>query len=140
MIYFAAGAARQLVPVAFGARRVVDGLGAALLAAAGLGSALLGAVLLGAALFGAGLLRAAGLAAAGLAAGAVVATDFGAPGYGGPCPPKGARPHHYHFTLYALKIEKLDVPKGATASLIGYMANANSIGTATLTGKYGRPK
>jgi len=49
-------------------------------------------------------------------------TDFGTPGYGGPCPPKGARPHHYHFTLYALKIEKLDVPKGATASLIGYMA------------------
>jgi Raf kinase inhibitor-like YbhB/YbcL family protein len=67
-------------------------------------------------------------------------TGFGTPGYGGPCPPKGARPHHYHFTLYALKIEKLDVPKGATASLIGYMANANSIGTATLTGKYGRPK
>ena len=68
------------------------------------------------------------------------ATDFGTPGYGGPCPPNGAKPHRYHFTLYALKVEKLDVPKGATASLIGYMANASSIGTATLTGRYGRPK
>ena len=25
-------------------------------------------------------------------------TDFGSPGYGGPCPPKGDKPHHYHFT------------------------------------------
>jgi Raf kinase inhibitor-like YbhB/YbcL family protein len=28
-------------------------------------------------------------------------TDFGAPGYGGPCPPAGDKPHHYHFTLRA---------------------------------------
>jgi Raf kinase inhibitor-like YbhB/YbcL family protein len=27
--------------------------------------------------------------------------DMGRPGYGGPCPPKG-KPHHYHFTVYAL--------------------------------------
>jgi len=27
--------------------------------------------------------------------------DFGRAGYGGPCPP-GGRPHHYHFTVYAL--------------------------------------
>jgi len=27
--------------------------------------------------------------------------DFGRQGYGGPCPPKG-KPHHYHFTVYAL--------------------------------------
>jgi len=27
--------------------------------------------------------------------------DMGRPGYGGPCPPRG-RPHHYHFTVYAL--------------------------------------
>ncbi len=25
-------------------------------------------------------------------------TDFGTAGYGGPCPPKGDKPHHYHFT------------------------------------------
>ncbi|MGA2934633.1 MAG: YbhB/YbcL family Raf kinase inhibitor-like protein [Methanomicrobiales archaeon] len=27
--------------------------------------------------------------------------DMGRPGYGGPCPPRG-KPHHYHFTVYAL--------------------------------------
>ena len=27
--------------------------------------------------------------------------DMGRQGYGGPCPPKG-KPHHYHFTVYAL--------------------------------------
>src|SRR6202521_3608641 len=24
-------------------------------------------------------------------------TDFGVPGYGGPCPPQGDPPHHYHI-------------------------------------------
>jgi Raf kinase inhibitor-like YbhB/YbcL family protein len=28
--------------------------------------------------------------------------DFETVGYGGPCPPPGSPPHHYHFTLYAL--------------------------------------
>jgi Raf kinase inhibitor-like YbhB/YbcL family protein len=28
--------------------------------------------------------------------------DFQTVGYGGPCPPAGNPPHHYHFTLYAL--------------------------------------
>jgi Raf kinase inhibitor-like YbhB/YbcL family protein len=69
-----------------------------------------------------------------------IATDFGGPGWGGPCPPAGDKPHRYNFTLHALKIEKLDLPKGATASLTGFMVNANSIGKATLTGKYGRGK
>lgn len=37
-----------------------------------------------------------------LPAGSVQGTnDFGRQGYGGPCPPRG-RPHHYHFTVYAL--------------------------------------
>ena len=71
---------------------------------------------------------------------AQITTDFGGPGWGGPCPPVGDKPHHYHFTLYALKVDKLDLPPGATASLAGFMINANSISKATLTGKYGRKK
>lgn len=71
---------------------------------------------------------------------AQVATDFGGPGWGGPCPPVGDKPHHYNFTLHALKVEKLDLPPGATASLAGFMINANSIGKATLTGRYARRK
>jgi len=69
-----------------------------------------------------------------------VRTDFGAPGWGGPCPPVGDRPHRYRFTLYALKVERLELPQGATASLAGFMANANAIGKAQLTGRYGRKK
>ncbi|OGK78575.1 MAG: phosphatidylethanolamine-binding protein [Candidatus Rokubacteria bacterium GWA2_70_23] len=69
-----------------------------------------------------------------------ITTDFGGPGWGGPCPPAGEKPHRYNFTLHALKVEKLDLPKGATASLAGFMVNANSVGKATLTGKYDRKK
>src|SRR2546426_1094148 len=65
--------------------------------------------------------------------------DFGAPGGGGPCPPVGDKPHRYNFTLYALKVDRLDV-SGATASLAGYMVNANAVGKARLTGKFGRKK
>lgn len=71
---------------------------------------------------------------------AQVNTDFGGPGWGGPCPPVGDKPHRYHFTLHALKVEKLELPPGATAALAGFMVNANSLGKATLTGKYGRAK
>lgn len=67
-----------------------------------------------------------------------VSTDFGGPGWGGPCPPVGDKPHRYHFTLHALKVEKLDLPANATASLAGFMVNANSLGRTTLTGLYGR--
>jgi Raf kinase inhibitor-like YbhB/YbcL family protein len=64
-------------------------------------------------------------------------TDFGSPGYGGPCPPPG-KPHHYYFRLYALKVPKLEVPADATAALIGYNVNANSLGMAQILGLYGR--
>jgi Raf kinase inhibitor-like YbhB/YbcL family protein len=64
-------------------------------------------------------------------------TDFGTPGYGGPCPPPG-KPHHYYFRLYALKVPKLVVPADATAALIGYNVNANSLGMAQILGLYGR--
>lgn len=76
-----------------------------------------------------------------LPAGAVqVNTDFGAPGWGGPCPPVGDKPHRYHFTIYALKVDKLDLPPGTTAGVAGFLINANALGKATLTGRYGRSK
>jgi Raf kinase inhibitor-like YbhB/YbcL family protein len=75
-----------------------------------------------------------------LPAGAVhVNTDFGGPGWGGPCPPAGDKPHRYVFTLYALKVDRLEV-SGVGASLAGYMVNGNAIGKAKLVGKFGRRK
>ncbi len=74
-----------------------------------------------------------------LPAGAVQGrTDFGTHEYGGACPPRGDKPHRYIFTVQALKIEKIEVPAEASAALIGFTINANSIGKATLTARYGR--
>ena len=64
-------------------------------------------------------------------------TDFGTPGYGGPCPPPG-KPHHYHLRLYALKVDKLDLPADATAAFVGFNVRAQALGSAELMGVYGR--
>ncbi len=69
-----------------------------------------------------------------------VANDYGQPRYGGPCPPEGDKPHRYVFTVYALEVDKLGVPKDANASTAGFMINANALGKASITGMYGRPK
>jgi len=77
--------------------------------------------------------------AAGLPAGAIESrNDFGARSFGGACPPAGDKPHHYVFTIHALKVNKLDVPLDAGAALVGFMINANQIGKASITARYGR--
>jgi Raf kinase inhibitor-like YbhB/YbcL family protein len=65
-------------------------------------------------------------------------TDFGTKGYGGPCPPAGDRPHHYHFTVFALKVDKLDISGNATAAYVGFNLNANKLATARVTALYAR--
>lgn len=65
-------------------------------------------------------------------------TDYGTHAFGGACPPKGDKPHRYIFTIYSLKIEKIDVPADASAALIGFMINANTLGNASFTAMYGR--
>jgi Raf kinase inhibitor-like YbhB/YbcL family protein len=67
-----------------------------------------------------------------------IATDFGMPGWGGPCPPTGDAPHHYRFTVYALKVDKLGLPANASAGLAGFMVNMNAIGKIDLIVTYGR--
>jgi Raf kinase inhibitor-like YbhB/YbcL family protein len=64
-------------------------------------------------------------------------TDYGSAGYGGPCPPPGA-PHHYHFRLYALKVDKLELPNDASAAMVAFNVHAQSLGQAELIGIYGR--
>ncbi len=68
-------------------------------------------------------------------------TDFGTDGYGGPCPPRGDKPHHYYFTVYAVDEAKLQFAKDDTAmpELVGYELHFHTLAKATLLGRYGRP-
>jgi Raf kinase inhibitor-like YbhB/YbcL family protein len=67
-------------------------------------------------------------------------TDFGTPGYGGPCPPEGDKPHHYHFTVYALDIEKIDADQNASPAYIGYNIHFHTLAKGHLLGLFGREK
>jgi Raf kinase inhibitor-like YbhB/YbcL family protein len=64
--------------------------------------------------------------------------DFGKPGYGGPCPPKGHGPHHYHFKLFALDVDRLDLPASAKVAQVESEADKHVVGRAELTGTYER--
>jgi Raf kinase inhibitor-like YbhB/YbcL family protein len=58
--------------------------------------------------------------------------DVGRPGYLGPCPPPGTGLHHYTFTIYALKVDKLDIdPAAASGAYVGFALNSNAIAKAT---------
>jgi Raf kinase inhibitor-like YbhB/YbcL family protein len=64
--------------------------------------------------------------------------SFGDIGYGGPQPPKGTGDHPYVFTLYALKVEKLDLGANASLATFKKALEGQTLGSATITGKYGR--
>ena len=71
-------------------------------------------------------------------AGTEVANDFGKPGYGGPCPPNGHGPHHYHFKLFALGVDKLDLPGAAKIADVETEATRHVIAQGELIGTYER--
>jgi len=69
-------------------------------------------------------------------------TDFGADGYGGPCPPPGDKPHHYHFTVFAVDVDKLPDAQNdsASAALVGFDLHFHTLEKASFVATYGRPK
>ena len=70
--------------------------------------------------------------------GTEVSNDFGKPGYGGPCPPKGHGPHHYHFKLFALDTERLGLPPDAKVKDVEDAARKHAIAQGELVGTYER--
>ncbi|MFO0695397.1 MAG: YbhB/YbcL family Raf kinase inhibitor-like protein [Polyangiales bacterium] len=64
-------------------------------------------------------------------------TDFGGPGYGGPCPPPGA-PHRYVFTVYALDVDHLGLPPGATGAFVRFAVSQHTLAWGRIVGTYGR--
>ena len=63
------------------------------------------------------------------------ANGTGQPGWRAPCPPPGP-PHHYIFTLYALK-KKVTLPPGGNADTLRGAMEGRIIGQAKLVGRYG---
>jgi len=64
--------------------------------------------------------------------------SFGDIGYGGPQPPKGTGDHPYVVTMYALNVEKLNLGANTTLSAFKKAVEGKVLGSATITGKYGR--
>lgn len=64
-------------------------------------------------------------------------TDFREKGYGGPCPPKGDKPHRYVLTVYALRQSKLEVHSDTTAEMLRERLERISLARASLEVKYG---
>jgi Raf kinase inhibitor-like YbhB/YbcL family protein len=62
--------------------------------------------------------------------------SFGTIGYKGPAPPRG-KPHHYHFTIYALDAPTGLAP-GATRKELVRAMEGHAVGQAELVGTYQR--
>ena len=73
-----------------------------------------------------------------IAAGIEMRNDYGSIGYGGACPPEGHGMHRYQFTVWALPVEKLEVPDDASCALVSYMLNGTALGKSTITSTYVR--
>jgi Raf kinase inhibitor-like YbhB/YbcL family protein len=65
-------------------------------------------------------------------------TDLGNDAYHGPCPDKGDPPHRYTFTVYALSVEKLDVPPDSSGAMVVSTAKEHLLGKAVFIAHYGR--
>lgn len=62
-------------------------------------------------------------------------------GYDGPCPPfNDERLHHYHFHVYALDVERLDVADDFGLDEVQKAMEGHVLASATLTGTYTRNK
>ncbi|MGD0024555.1 MAG: YbhB/YbcL family Raf kinase inhibitor-like protein [Xanthobacteraceae bacterium] len=64
--------------------------------------------------------------------------DFQRPGYGGPCPPHGNGPHHYHFHLLALSVDRLSLAAKASYRDVESQARKHTVAEAVLVGIYRR--
>ena len=64
--------------------------------------------------------------------------SFGFVGYGGPQPPPGTGDHPYVFTIYALKVEKLDLPEDTDLKTFLKAIEPYVLAKAQITGYFGR--
>lgn len=72
----------------------------------------------------------------GAVGGVELANDYGVRGFGGACPPPG-EVHRYQFTVHALGTV-LEIDGSVSNALAGFMVNANSLASSTITAVYTR--
>lgn len=63
----------------------------------------------------------------------------GSTGYFGPKPPPGTGTHHYHFQLFALDVESMDVDPGADRDTLLEAMQGHVVGKARLVGTFAAP-
>lgn len=62
--------------------------------------------------------------------------DFGNAKWNGPCPPKGKGEHRYFFRLYALDVDALGLPEGASRGDVEKKMDGHVVGKAETMGVY----
>jgi Raf kinase inhibitor-like YbhB/YbcL family protein len=75
---------------------------------------------------------------AGQRIGTEVKNDKGTPGYTGPCPPPGHGVHHYHFKLFALDVDRLNLGTEARVADVETEAAKHAIAQVELVGTFER--
>jgi Raf kinase inhibitor-like YbhB/YbcL family protein len=64
--------------------------------------------------------------------------DYGYPGWGGPWPPPGPA-HHYVFTVFAVGVDRLDVPDEASSAVARLTLSFNVLAQASFTALFANP-
>lgn len=64
--------------------------------------------------------------------------DYGYPGWGGPWPPPGPA-HHYVFTVFAVGVERLDVPDEASSAVARLTLSFNVLDKGSFTALFQNP-
>ncbi|MBX6422682.1 YbhB/YbcL family Raf kinase inhibitor-like protein [Thermosulfurimonas sp. F29] len=80
-----------------------------------------------------------GASGKGLPAGArELVNSYGFTGYGGPQPPPGTGPHPYHFILYALDVERVNLPERPSFAEVERYLAGHILEKASFVGYYER--
>jgi Raf kinase inhibitor-like YbhB/YbcL family protein len=65
-----------------------------------------------------------------------IRNDVGTRDYVGPCPPRGAHPHRYFFTVFAVGVDQLPVNEDTSAAIVGFQLHFNTLAKAELVGLF----